>query len=72
MGIGRLSLELPAGKTAAEAEREAARVLEESGVTGWSDLVLQTTLTSGAAGRSRYTFTYWTDDPENHQGRDEK
>jgi hypothetical protein len=36
MAIGRLSLELPAGKTAAEAEREAARALEASGVTGLS------------------------------------
>lgn len=61
-----------AGETAAEAERETARVLEATGVTGWTDLVLQATLTTGAAGRNRYTFTYWTDDPEDLQGRDEQ
>ncbi|WP_368680657.1 hypothetical protein R1X32_10835 (plasmid) [Rhodococcus opacus] len=72
MAIRRVSLELPAGETAAEAEREAARVLEATGVTGWTDLVLQTTLTTGAAGRNRYTFTYRTDDPEDLQGRDEQ
>lgn len=52
MGIGRLSLELPMGVTAAEAEREAARVLAASGLTGWTDLTLQTTLTTGVVGRS--------------------
>ncbi|UZG60181.1 hypothetical protein [Rhodococcus opacus] len=69
MGIGRLSLELAAGRTAAEAEREAARVLGE---TGWTDLTLQTTLTTGTAGRSRYTFTYGTDDPTDLSGTEEK
>ncbi|MDV6244842.1 hypothetical protein [Rhodococcus opacus] len=72
MGIGRLSLELAAGRTAAEAEGEAARVLAETGVTGWTDLTLQTTLTTGTAGRSRYTFTYWTDEPTDLSGTDEK
>jgi len=67
MSIERLSLELPSGETAAEAERAAARVLEVNAVTGSSDLALQTTLAAETPGRTRYTFTYWADDPDHRQ-----
>ncbi|MDV6286610.1 hypothetical protein [Rhodococcus jostii] len=47
-----------------DAEREAATVLEASGVIGWTDLALQTTLATGTSDLTRYTFTYSAEDPE--------
>ena len=54
-----MSLELPAGAARDDAEKEAAAQLRAEGVRAWSDLSLQTILTTDAPGISRHTFTYW-------------
>ena len=59
MGIARLSLELPSDSSSADAVEWAAARLREQGIRGWSQLELQTTLTTGVAGVSKFTFTYW-------------
>ncbi|RZL82733.1 MAG: hypothetical protein EOP32_10350 [Rhodococcus sp. (in: high G+C Gram-positive bacteria)] len=65
MGIERVSLELPAGSAPDEAEKKAAAQLRSRGGS-WSDLSLQTVLTTDEPGVSRYTFTYWVDDHTRH------
>jgi len=61
-----MSLELPAGAVRDEAEKEAVAQLRTEGVRNWSDLSLQTILTTDSPGISRYTFTYWVDDNDRH------
>ncbi|PBC47698.1 hypothetical protein CJ177_42345 [Rhodococcus sp. ACPA1] len=66
MGIERMSLELPAGAAREDAEKEAVAQLRAQGVRAWSDLSLQTVLTTDSPGISRYTFTYWVDENNRH------
>jgi hypothetical protein len=61
-----MSLELPAGVARDEAEHMAVAQLRAEGVRAWSDLSLQTVLTTDSPGISRYTFTYWIDDNDRH------
>jgi hypothetical protein len=58
VGIERLSLELPAGSAAEDAQAQAVAQLRAQGVHTWSDLSLQTILTTDSPGISRYTFSY--------------
>jgi len=62
VGIERISLELPTGTAPDEVETTAAASLRAQGIGTFSDLSLQTTLTTGDPGISRYTLTYWVDD----------
>ncbi|QSE87991.1 hypothetical protein JWS13_04805 (plasmid) [Rhodococcus pseudokoreensis] len=62
MGIERISLELPTGSALDEVEAKAAASLRAQGIRPFSDLSLQTTLTTGNPDLSRYTLTYWVDD----------
>ncbi|WP_009476100.1 hypothetical protein [Rhodococcus sp. JVH1] len=66
MGIKRMSLELQAGAARDDAEKEAVAQLRAQGVRTWSDLSLQTILTTDSPEISRYTFTYWVDDNDRH------
>jgi hypothetical protein len=62
VGIERISLELPTGSAPDEVEAKAAASLRAQGIRAFSDLSLQTTLTTGNPEISRYTLTYWVDD----------
>ncbi|WAM19468.1 hypothetical protein [Rhodococcus sp. JS3073] len=62
MGIERISLELPTGSAPDEVEAKAAASLRAQGIRAFSDLSLQTTLTTGNPDISRHTLTYWVDD----------
>lgn len=64
MGIARFSLYLPSDSPSAEAVDRAADELRTQRLTGWTDLTLQTRLTTGVPGISKYTFTYWTSENE--------
>lgn len=59
MGIVRFVLELPTRLTVEEAVERAEGELSARGVIGWSELSLQTVLTSSSVGLSKFTFTYW-------------
>jgi hypothetical protein len=62
VGIERMSLELPTGTAPDEVEAKAAASLRAQGIRTFSELSLQTTLTTGDPAISRYTLTYWIDD----------
>jgi len=66
VGIERMSLELPAGAAREDAEERAVAQLRAQGVRAWSDLSLQTVLTTDSPGVSRYTITYWVDENDRH------
>ncbi|MFD9663104.1 hypothetical protein ACFWAY_15995 [Rhodococcus sp. NPDC059968] len=66
MGIERVSLELPADSPPEDVEAQAVTQLRSQGIRDWSDLSLQTILTTDEPGISRYTFTYWIDDDHRH------
>ena len=66
VGIERVSLELPAGSAAEDAQAQAVAQLRAQENRTWSDLSLQTVLTTDSPGISRYTFTYWLDDDNRH------
>lgn len=59
MGIERISLELPARSSAADAVDRAKQALRVRGIREWSKLELQSRLTSESPGISRFMFTYW-------------
>jgi hypothetical protein len=61
-----MSLELPAGAARDDAEKKAVAKLRAQSVRTWSDLCLQTILTTDSPGISRYTCTYWVDDNNRH------
>ncbi|TQC40000.1 hypothetical protein EEB14_57140 [Rhodococcus sp. WS4] len=62
MGIERVSLELPADSAPEDVEAQAVAKLRSEGIGTWSDLSLQTILTTAEPDVSKYTFTYWIDD----------
>jgi hypothetical protein len=57
-----MQLELPTGSAFDEVEAKAAASLRFQGIHTFSDLSLQTTLTTKKPGISRYTLTYLVDD----------
>lgn len=58
-----MSLEMPADSAPEDVEAQAVAQLRSQGLRTSSDLSLQTILTTDEPGISRYTFTYWIDDP---------
>jgi hypothetical protein len=57
-----MSLELPAGSAVEDVQAQAVAQLRAQENRTWTDLSLQTILTTDSPGISRYTFTYWADD----------
>ncbi|WP_081437595.1 hypothetical protein [Rhodococcus jostii] len=66
MSIERVSLELPTDSAPQDVEAQAVAQLRSQGIHTWSDLSLQTILTTDEPGVNRYTFTYWIDDDDRH------
>jgi hypothetical protein len=54
---------MPADSAPEDVEAQAVAQLRSQGLRTSSDLSLQTILTTDEPGISRYTFTYWIDDP---------
>ncbi|MFC9764229.1 hypothetical protein [Rhodococcus jostii] len=51
-----------AGAARDDAEKKAVAQGRARGIRTWSDLSLQTILTTDSPGISRYTYIYWVDD----------